>query len=163
MPGLQNLTCDTFSTIPKTSWYRTLLKGIFNFQSDPTMLQLAVWALYSGPGLYFFFREPPCGPTRPNPPKQSPPPDPEHARRQGPHTSCARPGAGQVVLMPGTGCRSRAVPSDHGVPSASLQSASNRMTTSRVTIGADSCSDRMSSRSRRITTAQPIVRGQGRW
>ncbi len=54
LPGLQNLTFDTFSTIPKTSWYRTLLKGIFNFQSDPTVLQLAVWALYGGPGPLLF-------------------------------------------------------------------------------------------------------------
>ncbi len=44
----------------------------------------------------------------------------------------------------------------------SRQAFSSRMTTSRVTIGADVRSDRMSSRSGRITTAQPVVRGNGR-
>ncbi|AUY53299.1 iron uptake transporter permease EfeU [Streptomyces sp. CB01881] len=53
--GLHDLAFDVSSTIPKDSWYGTLLKGVFNFQPDPTVLQLAVWAAYLIPTLAFFF------------------------------------------------------------------------------------------------------------
>ncbi|MER7705920.1 iron uptake transporter permease EfeU [Kitasatospora sp. NPDC097605] len=53
--GLHNLAFDISSTIPKDSWYGTLLKGVFNFQPDPTVLQVAVWLLYLVPTLAFFF------------------------------------------------------------------------------------------------------------
>ncbi|WP_082526660.1 iron uptake transporter permease EfeU [Kitasatospora sp. MBT63] len=58
IPGLADLAFDISSTIPKTSWYGTLLKGVFNFQPDPTVIQLTVWFLYLAPTLYFFFRKP---------------------------------------------------------------------------------------------------------
>lgn len=53
--GLHTLAFDISSTIPKDSWYGTLLKGVFNFQPDPTVLQLVVWALYLIPTLAVFF------------------------------------------------------------------------------------------------------------
>ncbi|MFE2725590.1 iron uptake transporter permease EfeU [Kitasatospora sp. NPDC059327] len=53
--GLHNQAFDITSTIPKDSWYGTLLKGVFNFQPDPTVLQLVVWALYLVPTLAVFF------------------------------------------------------------------------------------------------------------
>ncbi|MFJ5804746.1 iron uptake transporter permease EfeU [Streptomyces sp. NPDC093093] len=46
LPGLSNKAFDISETIPPDSWYGTLLKGTFNFQPDPTVLQLVVWALY---------------------------------------------------------------------------------------------------------------------
>ncbi|GAA3810609.1 iron uptake transporter permease EfeU [Streptomyces chiangmaiensis] len=46
LPGLTNLAFDISGTIPPDSWYGTLLKGVFNFQPDPTVLQITVWALY---------------------------------------------------------------------------------------------------------------------
>ena len=52
--GLQNKAFDISSTIPPDSWYGTLLKGIFNFQPDPTVLQVTVWALYLIPTLAIF-------------------------------------------------------------------------------------------------------------
>ncbi|MEV5601792.1 iron uptake transporter permease EfeU [Streptomyces sp. NPDC052299] len=52
--GLQNRAFDISSTIPPDSWYGTLLKGTFNFQPDPTVLQLTVWALYLVPALALF-------------------------------------------------------------------------------------------------------------
>ncbi|MCX0243567.1 iron uptake transporter permease EfeU [Streptomyces drozdowiczii] len=52
--GLQNRAFDISSTIPPDSWYGTLLKGTFNFQPDPTVLQLTVWALYLVPTLALF-------------------------------------------------------------------------------------------------------------
>lgn len=52
--GLQNRAFDISSTIPPDSWYGTLLKGTFNFQPDPTVLQITVWALYLIPTLALF-------------------------------------------------------------------------------------------------------------
>ncbi|WP_371615634.1 iron uptake transporter permease EfeU [Streptomyces sp. NBC_00454] len=54
LPGLANKAFDVSATIPPDSWYGTLLKGTFNFQPDPTVLQLVVWALYLVPVLLLF-------------------------------------------------------------------------------------------------------------
>ncbi len=45
---------DISGTIPPDSWYGTLLKGVFNFQPDPTTLQVTVWLLYLIPTLALF-------------------------------------------------------------------------------------------------------------
>ncbi|MER8187905.1 iron uptake transporter permease EfeU [Kitasatospora sp. NPDC094015] len=58
LPGLHNLAFDISSTIPKDSWYGTLLKGVLNFQPDPTVLQLVVWVAYLVPVLVLFLRHP---------------------------------------------------------------------------------------------------------
>ncbi|MET7484624.1 iron uptake transporter permease EfeU [Streptomyces sp. NPDC005538] len=55
VPGLTNLAFDISGTIPPDSWYGTLLKGVFNFQPDPTVLQITVWLLYLIPTLALFF------------------------------------------------------------------------------------------------------------
>ncbi|MET7568843.1 iron uptake transporter permease EfeU [Streptomyces sp. NPDC005492] len=55
VPGLMNLAFDISGTIPPDSWYGTLLKGVFNFQPDPTVLQITVWLLYLIPTLALFF------------------------------------------------------------------------------------------------------------
>ncbi|MFD7240068.1 iron uptake transporter permease EfeU [Streptomyces syringium] len=55
LPGLHDRAFDVSDQIPSDSWYGTLLKGIFNFQPDPTWVQVAVWALYLVPTLVFFF------------------------------------------------------------------------------------------------------------
>ncbi len=52
--GLGNKAFDISETIPPDSWYGTLLKGVFNFQPDPTVLQLTVWLLYLVPVLTLF-------------------------------------------------------------------------------------------------------------
>lgn len=54
LPGLQQLAFDISTTIPPDSWYGTLLKGVFNFQPNPTLLQVIVWALYLVPVMAFF-------------------------------------------------------------------------------------------------------------
>ena len=54
IPGLRNLAFDISGAIPPDSWYGTLLKGVFNFQPDPTVLQITVWALYLVPTLAIF-------------------------------------------------------------------------------------------------------------
>jgi len=65
IPGLHAQAFDISTTIPKDSWYGTLLKGVFNFQPDPTWLQVAVWAAYLVPTLAFFLRK--SGPAAPRP------------------------------------------------------------------------------------------------
>jgi high-affinity iron transporter len=56
LPGLTSLAFDISGTIPPDSWYGTLLKGVFNFQPDPTVLQAVVWLAYLIPVLLLFFR-----------------------------------------------------------------------------------------------------------
>ncbi|WOX24700.1 iron uptake transporter permease EfeU [Streptomyces solicathayae] len=52
--GLADKAFDVSATIPPDSWYGTLLKGVLNFQPDPTVLQVTVWALYLIPTLALF-------------------------------------------------------------------------------------------------------------
>ncbi|MFD7610144.1 iron uptake transporter permease EfeU [Streptomyces sp. NPDC059828] len=52
--GLPDKAFDISEAIPPDSWYGTLLKGVFNFQPDPTVLQVTVWALYLIPALALF-------------------------------------------------------------------------------------------------------------
>lgn len=54
LPGLTDKAFDISDTIPPDSWYGTLLKGVFNFQPDPTVLQVTVWLLYLIPTLALF-------------------------------------------------------------------------------------------------------------
>ncbi|MGW2046956.1 iron uptake transporter permease EfeU [Streptomyces sp. NPDC001858] len=54
VPGLTDKAFDISDTIPPDSWYGTLLKGVFNFQPDPTVLQVTVWLLYLVPTLALF-------------------------------------------------------------------------------------------------------------
>lgn len=54
LPGLTDKAFDISGTIPPDSWYGTLLKGILNFQPDPTTLQVTVWLLYLIPTLALF-------------------------------------------------------------------------------------------------------------
>ncbi|MYT70764.1 MULTISPECIES: iron uptake transporter permease EfeU [unclassified Streptomyces] len=52
--GLNSLAFDISSTIAPDGWLGTLLKGVFNFQPDPTVLQVVVWCLYLIPTMAFF-------------------------------------------------------------------------------------------------------------
>src|SRR5204863_7833183 len=56
LPGLGNLAFDVTRQIPPTSWYGTLLKGVFNFSPDATWLQVVVWVAYLVPVMVLFFR-----------------------------------------------------------------------------------------------------------
>ncbi|MFJ6784249.1 iron uptake transporter permease EfeU [Streptomyces yangpuensis] len=75
--GLNDRAFDVSTAVPPDSWYGTLLKGVFNFQPDPTVLQLTVWALYLVPVLVLFFAErggrpAGAGPKASDAPKPSP-------------------------------------------------------------------------------------------
>ncbi|MER6097242.1 iron uptake transporter permease EfeU [Streptomyces sp. NPDC001728] len=61
--GLANKAFDISETIPPDKWLGTLLKGVFNFQPDPTVLQVTVWALYLVPTLAIFLAPIGSGPS----------------------------------------------------------------------------------------------------
>ncbi len=56
LPGLHNLAFDVSAQVPPSSWYGTVLKGVFNFSPATTWLELAAWWLYLVPTLFFFVR-----------------------------------------------------------------------------------------------------------
>jgi high-affinity iron transporter len=67
---LSSKAFDVTETIPPSSWYGTLLRGIFNFRPDMSWLEVVVWAMYVVPVMILFFR-----PVRvPAPPSPSVPP-----------------------------------------------------------------------------------------
>ncbi|WP_411105846.1 iron uptake transporter permease EfeU [Streptomyces sp. cmx-4-9] len=65
--GLGDKAFDVTAAVPPDSWYGTLLKGVFNFQPDPTVLQAAVWVLYAVPVLLLFFAGQAARPAAPAP------------------------------------------------------------------------------------------------
>ena len=67
--GLDHKAFDISSTVDPNSWLGTLLKGTFNFQPDPTWLQVAVWLLYLVPTMTVFLLR---ARTRSTPPAASP-------------------------------------------------------------------------------------------
>ncbi|GAA1254061.1 MULTISPECIES: iron uptake transporter permease EfeU [Streptomyces] len=70
--GLSSKAFDISGTIPPDSWYGTLLKGVFNFQPDPTVLQVVVWLLYLIPTLAVFLAPAGFLSRKPKPETQSP-------------------------------------------------------------------------------------------
>ncbi|GAB2991826.1 FTR1 family protein [Amycolatopsis acidiphila] len=46
LPGLHTLAFDASNAIPETSWYGALLKGIFNYSQQTTVLQAVAWVAY---------------------------------------------------------------------------------------------------------------------
>jgi high-affinity iron transporter len=56
LPGLNNLAFDVSGVIDPSTWYATLLKGIFNFSPVTTKLEAAAWVLYAVPTLVLFLR-----------------------------------------------------------------------------------------------------------
>ena len=54
LPGLNTLAFDVSAAVPPTSWYGTLLKGVFNFSPATTVLEATVWLLYVVPVLSLF-------------------------------------------------------------------------------------------------------------
>lgn len=54
LPGLNTLLFDVSAQVPPTSWYGTLLKGIFNFSPRTTVLEALAWVLYLVPTMTAF-------------------------------------------------------------------------------------------------------------
>ena len=58
LPGLTTLAFDVSAAIPPDSWYGTLLKGIFNFSPQTTVLEAVVWVVYVATVVPLFLRRP---------------------------------------------------------------------------------------------------------
>ncbi|MDL9945699.1 iron uptake transporter permease EfeU [Gordonia sp. ABSL11-1] len=56
LPGGNTLAFDISEHYDQSSWYGTVLAGIFNFRPDPTALQVVAWCLYVAIVLTFFLR-----------------------------------------------------------------------------------------------------------
>ncbi|GAA4863747.1 iron uptake transporter permease EfeU [Actinomycetospora straminea] len=56
LPGLYTLAFDVSAAIPADSWYGVLLKGVFNFSPQTTVLEAVVWVLYVAIVLTLFVR-----------------------------------------------------------------------------------------------------------
>jgi len=56
LPGLDNLAWDVSDTVDPSTWYATLLKGVFNFSPTTTVLEATVWVLYVVPVMTLFLR-----------------------------------------------------------------------------------------------------------
>jgi high-affinity iron transporter len=54
LPGLNTLAFDVSHIIPPTSWYGTVLKGVFNFSPATTVLEAVAWVCYVVPVLTTF-------------------------------------------------------------------------------------------------------------
>ncbi|GGG16703.1 putative iron permease FTR1 [Rhodococcoides trifolii] len=56
LPGGSTLAFDISSSWDSSSWYGTLVAGIFNVRPDPTLLQAVAWVLYLAVVLTLFLR-----------------------------------------------------------------------------------------------------------
>jgi high-affinity iron transporter len=54
LPGLSTFAFDVSHLIPPTSWYGTLLKGVFNFSPATTQFELTAWLVYFVPVMSIF-------------------------------------------------------------------------------------------------------------
>jgi high-affinity iron transporter len=56
LPGLDTLAFDVSDTIDPSTWYATLLKGVFNFSPRTTVLEAIAWLAYTVPVMTLFVR-----------------------------------------------------------------------------------------------------------
>ncbi|MEA5360875.1 iron uptake transporter permease EfeU [Amycolatopsis sp., V23-08] len=56
LPGLSTLAFDASGVLPETTWYGTLLKGVFNYSQQTTVLQAIAWLAYVAIVLPLFLR-----------------------------------------------------------------------------------------------------------
>lgn len=54
LPGIGNLAYDAASWLDPSTWYATLLAGMFNITPQPSVLEIVAWAVYLVPALVLF-------------------------------------------------------------------------------------------------------------
>jgi high-affinity iron transporter len=72
LPGRNTLAYDISNVLDPTTWYATLLSGMFNITPAPTVLEVIAWVAYAVPVLVLFLRPgrrtpAPAGTTTPEP------------------------------------------------------------------------------------------------
>ncbi|MEU5722574.1 iron uptake transporter permease EfeU [Micromonospora sp. NPDC047738] len=58
LPGLNNHAFDISSVLDPSTWYATLLSGMFNITAAPSVLEMVAWVAYAVPVLVLFLRKP---------------------------------------------------------------------------------------------------------
>jgi high-affinity iron transporter len=56
LPGIGNVAYHAAGVLDPSSWYATLLAGMFNITAEPTVLEVIAWFAYGVPVLYLFLR-----------------------------------------------------------------------------------------------------------
>lgn len=56
LPGLNNTLFDISGSFDPSSWYGTILGGMFNFTPAPTVLEAAAWLIYVIPTTFWYLR-----------------------------------------------------------------------------------------------------------
>lgn len=72
LPGGSTLAFDISSAFDTSSWYGTVLQGIFNFRPDPTVLQLIAWIVYLAIVMPLFLRPTKAKPATSAAPRSEP-------------------------------------------------------------------------------------------
>jgi high-affinity iron transporter len=54
LPGLSSPAFDLTGALPPTAWYAELLRGMFNFTPQPSVLETIAWVAYGVPVLVLF-------------------------------------------------------------------------------------------------------------
>jgi high-affinity iron transporter len=71
LPGITTLAFDASTSLPETSWYGALLKGIFNYSQMTTMLHAVAWVAYVAIVLPLFLRPIKSSPAKSRSPQDS--------------------------------------------------------------------------------------------
>ena len=67
LPGVNDVAYHAAGVLDPSTWYATLLAGMFNITAEPTVLEVIAWVLYAVPVLILFLwpvRKPAPVPTR---------------------------------------------------------------------------------------------------
>ncbi|MEU5942649.1 iron uptake transporter permease EfeU [Micromonospora sp. NPDC047548] len=65
LPGLNDKAFDISATLDPSTWYATLLSGMFNITPAPSVLEMVAWVAYAVPVLVLFLKKPSRGAARP--------------------------------------------------------------------------------------------------
>ena len=114
LPGLNTLAFDVSAAVPPDSWYGTLLKGIFNFSPQTTVLEAIVWVAYVAVVLTAVPAAPAHASAAATPAVRRPDSE-EHHVPQVPRRRSLRAGIAAVALA---GCTSTAPPPTPATPRA---------------------------------------------
>jgi high-affinity iron transporter len=77
LPGIGNIAYHIGGVLDPTTWYATLLAGMFNITPEPTVLEVIAWIAYGVPVLVLFLWRPRRKPVAATPEKTLPAPAPQ--------------------------------------------------------------------------------------